>query len=83
MTDPKKPDSAQEQMGNGMSDHAGYYDESDSGEFDTPIFGGVHIQLGSDFPELIVNPDGGSGTTFGPGNEIPALDSDTLPGDEP
>lgn len=79
MTDPKKPDSAEE-MGNDMSDRAGYYDESDSGEYDTPTFGGAAIPIGSDVPEIVVN-SGGTGTTFGPGNDIPPLDPESLEGE--
>lgn len=80
MPDPKKSEQ-QEDLGNNMSDRAGEYDESDSGEYDTPTFGGAPIPIGSDMPEIVVNPDGGTGTSYGPGNEIPPLDPESLPGE--
>lgn len=69
MTDPKKTGLPTD-IGDQMSDRAGYYDESDSGEADTPTEGGVPIPDGSDLPEDVLDRDG-SGTTFDAGNDIP------------
>lgn len=67
------PDNNLPDTGNGMSDRAGYYDDSDSGELDTPNYDGPATPIGSDFPAEVLN-ESGMGTTFGDGSAVP-LDS--------
>lgn len=56
--------------GNGMSDRAGYYDNSESGDLNTPDYDGPTTPIGSDFPTEA--PDqGGTGTTFSDGSAVP------------
>ena len=69
MTDPKQPDHQQglpDDAGNGMSDRAGYTDNSESGELDTPLGNGA-----APAPEAVPQTAGQSdsdhstGTSFG------------------
>ena len=72
MTDPKQPKQTglPEDAGNQMSDRAGYYDESESGQTGVPTgTGGAGVPAG-DLPEDVLDKDG-SGTSFDAGNEIP------------
>ncbi|MFC5848665.1 hypothetical protein [Deinococcus petrolearius] len=74
MTDPRQPDQQQglpDDAGNEMSDRAGYMDDSDSGDMNTPVGGGVPTGASVDgLPEDTLDKDG-SGTTFDAGSEIP------------
>ena len=72
MTNPSKTQKTPD-TGNEMSDRSGYYDESDSGESNTPTAGGLSVPDGSDLPENVLDPDG-SGTTFDAGDVIPSSD---------